>query len=77
MQGDPAENKRLLDDIIQRMTYGFSTSEKKFNELQQGEFRDFDFKGLFSESVLSFEEQQQKKKTLLIYLSNVKGGSAK
>lgn len=29
-----SEDKRLLNEVIQKMTYGFSSSEKKLNELQ-------------------------------------------
>jgi len=29
-----SEEKRLLNEVIQKMTYGFSSSEKKLNELQ-------------------------------------------
>ena len=30
------EQRRLLNEIIQKMTYGFSSSEFKLNQLQQG-----------------------------------------
>lgn len=31
-----SEDKRLLKEVIQQMTYGFTSSQYKLNELQQG-----------------------------------------
>ena len=37
-----SDDKRLLNEIFQRMTYGFTTSEKKLHELhEQGKLRSF------------------------------------
>ena len=63
--------------MIQRLTHGFTSSEYKLNELQQGEFRQYEHRMI--PSAHSYQEMVQKKNAVLLslYVARNKGGGAK
>ena len=70
----------MLNKAIQKMTYGFSSSEKKVNDLVQGEFRkDVSFESDSVNNTLEFEQMQHTKQVILValHLARNKGGGQK